>query len=204
MRWLVASTVTYAVGLLYPAYATFKAVQQAEGSKGVTGNAVATSPDSSISGVGSEQDVRPLMTHWLMYWTVMSVFTVLETVAETFLFTNYWFPFYHEMKVFFILWLTLPQFRGATVIYKKLVVPHLSPYESQIDEQLHTVRKRVSSEMNGRFWQGVNYAKKNSVNLLAMGRQFVSDSIENISTENSDNVEQQPDGSQSGRQQNRS
>ena len=30
MRWLLSSTVGYVIGLLYPAYATFKAIKQAE------------------------------------------------------------------------------------------------------------------------------------------------------------------------------
>ena len=77
----------------------------------------------------------------------MAVFTVCEVLCETFLLAGLWFPFYHELKVVFILWLTLPQFRGATKMYRRFLAPTLEIYENDIDGHLDVARQRVSKEL---------------------------------------------------------
>ena len=163
MLFSVSSTVQIVVGLLYPAYATFKAIERAkkhhledpswsfEAAQQPTSikNQVSSSSSSSASSllVTKRYDLDNLITQWLMYWIVMAVFTVCEVLCETLLLAGSWFPFYHEIKVFFILWLTLPQFRGATKMYKKLLAPALETYESDIDGHLDVARQRVSKEL---------------------------------------------------------
>ena len=151
MRVFLTSTVAYIVGLLYPAFATFKAIKRAEQHHQQDpgwADAAASSPtrDSTSSSSSSSQtasltatkryDLDNLLTQWLMYWIVMAVFTVFEVLCESFLLAGSWFPFYHELKVIFILWLTLPQFRGATKIYRKFLAPTLETYENVIDGHL--------------------------------------------------------------------
>ena len=58
-------------------------------------------------------------TQWLTYWVVFSLFTVIES----FISIVYWFPFYFVFKFIFLLWLALPTFRGAEIIFRSFLVP---------------------------------------------------------------------------------
>jgi receptor expression-enhancing protein 5/6 len=63
-------------------------------------------------------------TQWLTYWVVFAFFTV----AESFINIVYWFPFYFVFKFLFLLWLSLPMFRGADLIFRSFMVPAFSRY----------------------------------------------------------------------------
>ncbi|PHH64921.1 hypothetical protein CDD81_3778 [Ophiocordyceps australis] len=66
-------------------------------------------------------------TQWLTYWVVFSFFTVIESFINI----VYWFPFYFVFKFIFLLWLSLPMFRGADIIFKSFMVPTLGRYFQQ-------------------------------------------------------------------------
>ncbi|CAL9769739.1 unnamed protein product, partial [Musa acuminata subsp. burmannicoides] len=55
---------------------------------------------------------------WLAYWILYSFLTLMEMVAEPIL---SWIPVWHQIKVAFVAWLVLPQFRGASFIYERFV-----------------------------------------------------------------------------------
>ena len=198
MPWLLSSTVGYVIGLLYPAYATFKAIKQAEahrladpswsqetaggggGGGDGGGNAAAASSASSSQQNALRRrraDVDSLMMQWLMYWIVMAVYTVCEVLFETLLFGASWFPFYHECKVGFILWLTLPQFRGATILYKRFLAPTLETYESDIDGHLDVARERVSKELSKGVGAAGEFVRKRGSSIFAAGSRLVSQSL---------------------------
>jgi len=61
---------------------------------------------------------------WLTYWVVFSYFTVLENLINP----AAWFSFYYTFKLAFILWLGLPAFSGAQIIFKVALRPTLAPY----------------------------------------------------------------------------
>ncbi|PNY27428.1 Protein YOP1 [Tolypocladium capitatum] len=63
-------------------------------------------------------------TQWLTYWVVFSFFTVIEGFFNI----VYWFPFYYIFKFVFLLWLSLPVFRGADIIFKSFMAPTLGRY----------------------------------------------------------------------------
>jgi receptor expression-enhancing protein 5/6 len=63
-------------------------------------------------------------TQWLTYWVVFAFFTV----AESFINIVYWFPFYFVFKFIFLLWLSLPMFRGADLIFRSVMVPAFGRY----------------------------------------------------------------------------
>jgi len=63
-------------------------------------------------------------TQWLTYWVVFAFFTVLESLINI----VYWFPFYFTFKFVFLLWLSLPVFRGADIIFNSFLAPMLSRY----------------------------------------------------------------------------
>ena len=64
-------------------------------------------------------------TKMLTYWVVYGFFTVVEYWSTTIL---YWLPFYFLIKTVFLLWLVLPQFNGASVVYHKAIRPATYKY----------------------------------------------------------------------------
>ncbi|XP_019200185.1 PREDICTED: HVA22-like protein e isoform X2 [Ipomoea nil] len=55
---------------------------------------------------------------WLAYWILYSFLTLMEMLLEPML---QWIPIWYDVKLLFVAWLVLPQFRGAAFIYNKLV-----------------------------------------------------------------------------------
>ncbi|CAK8997587.1 Receptor expression-enhancing protein 5, partial [Durusdinium trenchii] len=94
------------VGFVYPAYASFKAIETEE----------------------KEDD-----TQWLTYWVVFATFNLVETFVDVILF---WFPFYYSLKFGFLIWLFLPNVRGAQYLYTHVILPLFVSQEKRIAEQL--------------------------------------------------------------------
>jgi receptor expression-enhancing protein 5/6 len=65
---------------------------------------------------------------WLSYWIIYSFITLLEMLAEPLL---YWIPVWYPVKLLFVAWLVLPQFKGASFVYEKLVREQLSKYRAR-------------------------------------------------------------------------
>jgi len=61
-------------------------------------------------------------TQWLTYWVVFAFLTVIESTLSV----VYWFPFYYTFKFVFLLWLSLPMFRGAEIIFRSFMAPVLA------------------------------------------------------------------------------
>ncbi len=78
------------LGLLHPAYLTFKAIRN--------------------------RNIREQLK-LQMYWIQLSFFTVVEPISDIFLF---WLPFYDEMKFVYILWNipVSPVSQGGIFVYK--------------------------------------------------------------------------------------
>merc|ERR1711998_78112 len=92
------------VGSVYPAYASFKAL---------------------------ENDNHSEDRLWLTYWVVYSSFCLIEGFLEYILF---WVPFYYPIKLAFLFYLFLPHTKGAMQLYQKFLQPALRPYISVIEE----------------------------------------------------------------------
>ncbi|MQL89150.1 hypothetical protein Taro_021726 [Colocasia esculenta] len=74
----------------------------------------------AIESPGKEDDEQ-----WLAYWILYSFLTLMEMVAEPIL---YWLPIWYPVKLVFVAWLVLPQFRGAAFIYERFVREQLQKY----------------------------------------------------------------------------
>jgi len=61
-------------------------------------------------------------TQWLIYWVVFSFLSVLESAVSV----TYWLPFYFIFKFVFVMWLGLPQFGGAQVLFRSFLQPLLA------------------------------------------------------------------------------
>ncbi|KAI8924468.1 TB2/DP1, HVA22 family-domain-containing protein [Entophlyctis helioformis] len=117
--YLLSRVTINACGFLLPAYSTYKAVR-------------------------ADDDEQTLA--WAKYWIVMGIYAAAESVADVLLF---WTPLYYEVKLAFVLWLSLPYTQGASVIYSTYVEPLLIKKERDIDMGLarsRSVMKRASVE----------------------------------------------------------
>ncbi|XP_063276201.1 receptor expression-enhancing protein 4 isoform X2 [Prinia subflava] len=117
MFWILDWMFELLFGMLYPAYASFKAMK--------TKN--------------TQEHVR-----WMMYWIVFSLFMTTENFTDLFI---SWFPFYYEVKMAFLVWLLSPYSRGASLLYRRCVHPMLASKEEDIDEFLAQVRERSCQTM---------------------------------------------------------
>jgi hypothetical protein len=70
----------------------------------------------SIAAIESSSSVDD--THWLIYWLIFSLITILENLAWPLL---QWIPLYSEGKVIMLAWLVLPQTKGALWVYEALL-----------------------------------------------------------------------------------
>ncbi|XP_016160954.1 PREDICTED: receptor expression-enhancing protein 4 isoform X2 [Ficedula albicollis] len=98
--------------MLYPAYASYKAVKT--------------------------KNIREYV-RWMMYWIVFSLFMATETFTDLLI---SWFPFYYEVKMAFVIWLLSPYTRGASLLYRRFVHPTLARKEKDIDAFLVRARER--------------------------------------------------------------
>lgn len=91
-------------GILYPAYSSYKTVRA--------------------------RNVRKYL-RWMSYWVVYAAYTFVEIFTDIFL--AFWFPFYYELKILFVLWLVCPATVGSSFIFSKVIAPYLNKYENIID-----------------------------------------------------------------------
>jgi len=105
---------TNILGFVYPAYASFKAIESDE----------------------KADDIQ-----WLTYWVVFAFLNVIEFFSDILLF---WLPFYYFFKATIILWLVLPQTQGAHFCYSKVIRPFLIQEQNNIDAEIERLKNKAS------------------------------------------------------------
>lgn len=103
------------VGFLYPAFKSFQAIE--------------------TKSKGDD-------TQWLVYWVIFSFFQIIEVFVDVLL---YWIPFYYAFKLAFLLWLMLPQTKGATFMYEAFLKDFLKKNESRIDAAMADAKKQAGN-----------------------------------------------------------
>ena len=107
---------------------------------------------SSIEAIVAKDFDR--IAEYLTYWSVLAVLTYVEYFLG---FLGVFKRYPPEFKVLFILWLTLPRFKGSLRIYTTLLRPYFEKYEKDIDKNIATVtdevRKRASRHFQVILWQ---------------------------------------------------
>lgn len=134
-------------GMLYPAYASFKAVRRK-----------------------SHREY----TKWMMYWIVFALFQALETLTDTFI---AWFPLYYEVKILFILWLVLPITEGSKQLYKLLIHPFLMRNEDQIDDYITKAGKSGLDAIRRMSREGINRAATTVVTSAIKGQAVITETL---------------------------
>ncbi|KAI1480211.1 TB2/DP1, HVA22 family-domain-containing protein [Daldinia eschscholtzii] len=80
-------------------------------------------------------------TQWLTYWVVFALFSVIESAVSV----VYWFPFYYTFKFVFLLWLSLPMFSGAQLIFRSFLQPMLGRHFSESGSTAASLRAKADS-----------------------------------------------------------
>ncbi|CAN8205894.1 unnamed protein product [Coccothraustes coccothraustes] len=112
VSWILSRVIELLFGMLYPAYASYKAVKT--------------------------KNIREYV-RWMMYWIVFALFMTAETFTDLLI---SWLPFYYEVKMAFVIWLLSPYTRGASLLYRRFVHPTLARREKDIDAFLVRARER--------------------------------------------------------------
>ncbi|PSR78555.1 HVA22 family TB2/DP1 protein, partial [Coniella lustricola] len=82
------------------------------------------------------------LTPWLMYWVVLACTLLVESWTEWLL---VWMPLYAYIRLFFLLYLVLPQTQGARIIYTTYIHPYLEDNESQIEDFIATAHDKLKA-----------------------------------------------------------
>ena len=104
--------VTCIVGVVCPTYLSLKALESPE-------------PNDDI--------------HFLTYWVVYGLFSVFD------LFTSFLInkiPFYYTIKLCFLIWLFMPNFKGAIYIYKYVISPLFKKFEGKLSKGVDKILEK--------------------------------------------------------------
>lgn len=120
--------------MIFPAYASFKALETPE-----------------------KDDDKQLLTYWVVY----GLFHFVEFFTQWAL---SYIPFYWEIKICFVIWLQLPQTKGALMLYTKYLEPFLMKNQEQIDRDINAMGSK-----------GYNALKQGLTAALKQGAKYVSE-----------------------------
>ncbi|RUP48017.1 TB2/DP1, HVA22 family-domain-containing protein [Jimgerdemannia flammicorona] len=146
---LAGDFLTDLIGWVYPAYASFKAIESTghdddrqwyvEEKSSKTSVQLFMEPES----LSNSTTVGPLSpsTRRLTYWTVFGFIQIIEFFSDVVL---YWFPFYYLFKTLLVLWLALPQFRGAEVVYTRFLRPQLLRAAPSVDKAVTQAKQQAA------------------------------------------------------------
>lgn len=76
---------------------------------------------------------------WLTYWIIFAFLSLIESAFSV----TYWLPFYYAFKFIFVLWLGLPQFSGAQVLFTSFLKPLLAKQFSSANPASAGLRAKV-------------------------------------------------------------
>jgi len=115
---MVISFLTYRflsilIGILYPSYQTYKSIKY------------------------QYYDQYPLL---LSYWILFSLFQIFEYIFDQIF--SLIFPFYYELKLIFIFWLTYKNF--SQLLFYNFILPYLNKYENDIDYLFNNTIHRLT------------------------------------------------------------
>lgn len=77
-----------------------------------------------------------------MYWSVLSCALLVESWTE---FVLVWVPFYSYLRLFFLLYLVLPQTQGARLLYEAYLHPYLEENEAAIEDFIASAHDRLKA-----------------------------------------------------------
>ena len=110
--------ITVALGTIYPTAASIVAVSQ-------------PNQDSSLATYNSDT------TFWLTYWSCYSILFLLMDYLENFIGH---IPGFYSICLVSTVYLFLPMFHGAEIVFRKVLVPLSGQYENMLLRDVHMVQ----------------------------------------------------------------
>ncbi|KAL2048672.1 hypothetical protein N7G274_000584 [Stereocaulon virgatum] len=108
------------------------------------------------------------LTPWLMYWVVLSCFSLVESWTW---FVLSWVPLYAYLRLLILSYLVLPQTQGAKLLYQKHVHPFLAQHEHDIDNLITSAHDRAKSAGLIYLKRAIEFIKENLLGIQAKARQ---------------------------------
>ena len=102
------------VGIIYPAYASFKAIESKE------------TDDDKL---------------WLTYWVVFAVYNFADRFID---YLFFWVPCYFLIKLCVLVYMFFPKTRGAIRFYDLVGRPIFKAYEARIDSAIDKINSEIS------------------------------------------------------------
>jgi len=130
------------VGVIYPAYATLKAMEK-ERREGMAKAMRKTQPEEHVAwyDIPKAQELAVPGTHkWLTYWTAYGSFHLAEILTDLLI---WWLPYYYTVKLFMLFWMLLPNFKGSQKIYLYLLRPFFQRNHQVIDKWVEKAEHEV-------------------------------------------------------------
>lgn len=158
VSYVVSRVIMLVFGTLYPAYASYKAMKT--------------------------KNVREYV-RWMMYWIVFALFITAELFAD--LIFGFWFPFYYELKIIFMLWLLLPASKGSSVLYRKFVHPWLSKHENDIDSYIEQLKESGYVTFMRVSKNSLSFAADTMIKTAATGQSVLAEKLRQYGTDHTDN-----------------
>lgn len=118
---------------IYPAYRTF---QTLEGKFLLPGLPTGVEQLEQTPGDVEEDNAIEVHRYWLGYWVVYGLFRLFEFVGD---YTLYWLPYYHPLKILFLLWCAHPSTQGCATVYVYIIRPLFLPNEANIDRLMERI-----------------------------------------------------------------
>ncbi|KAH8703657.1 TB2/DP1, HVA22 family-domain-containing protein [Talaromyces proteolyticus] len=135
MFGIIADLLSSIVTILFPAFASFKAIR--------SGNPAQLTP-------------------WLMYWVVLSGVLLVESWT---VFIIGWFPFYSWIRLFALSYLVLPQTQGARIIFQEYLDPFFEQHEREIEEFIGRAHERAKALGLQYFYQLIDLIREKVLRL---------------------------------------
>ncbi|KAJ9676590.1 hypothetical protein PVL29_021885 [Vitis rotundifolia] len=92
---------------------------------------------------------------WLAYWILYSFLTLMEMLLQPIL---KWIPIWYDVKLVFVAWLVLPQFRGAAYIYEKFVREQIWKH-GRAEHKASTSHHGIHGKSDTKFMQFISPKK---------------------------------------------
>ncbi|XP_027054550.1 receptor expression-enhancing protein 1-like isoform X2 [Pocillopora damicornis] len=157
VSYVASRLIMLVFGTLYPAYYSYKAIKT--------------------------KNVREYV-RWMMYWIVFALFITLELFADLLL--GFWFPFYYEIKILFMLWLLLPATKGSSILYRKFVHPWLSRNENDIDSYISQLKESGYDTFLRVSKNGLSIAADTMIKTAATGQTVLAEKLRHYGTDVTD------------------
>ena len=125
--------ITTFVGIAYPAFWSIRAIESKE----------------------TDDDKQ-----WLTYWVVFSLFSIIDLFSA---FVLKFIPFYFFLKMIFLIWLFMPNFKGATFVYDHFLIKIFKKYETEIEK----VGTKIIGKAGEFVQDGKTYVRDNQGNIVS-------------------------------------